>query len=313
MFRFFKKGSNVSGANAAHEVLLDGHALCRVMRHFPIGAHVRYYPEYRKEIVLESVVIAYSVNGEFIFSAQGLSCDEKSGALTFESSDGGKSYAKIATFHVVLPVFTESEAKLDYVRREELLKIGGLVPGNTITLMAEQQNGQVPVIDTSVTKRGMLKEGYYANQTVALLEVDAESLLLTDQRAHMRLATNIPAQLQVMRRGEYRNLSGTMADFSDVSLRLIVPAPPPDPNPDPNPEVKPVQLKAGDDLLISFNLPGRSEQLSLMGDIFRIEGEAVVVMLKGMVERGQVGKLGQIEMLKIKATLLQNGGARLLT
>ena len=101
--------------------------------------------------------------------------------------------------------------------------------------------------------RALIKDGFYANQTVALLEVDAESLLLTDQRAHMRLQTNIPAQLQVMRRGEYKNLNATMVDFSDISLRLVIAY-------DPDSEVK---MRASDDLIISFNLPGRSEQISM--------------------------------------------------
>lgn len=308
MFNFFKNSSKSSGAGQDEPPLLDGRALCRVMRHFPVGAKVQYYPEYRKEIVLESVVIAYAINGEYIYSAHGLNCDEQSGALTFEEQGERRSYTKIKSFNIVVPVFTQSEAKLDYVRREELLKIGGLVPGNTITLMAEQQGGQVPVIDTTVKKRTVFKEGFYANQTVALLDVDAESLLLTDQRAHMRLSTNIPAQVRVTRRNEYRDLVGTMVDFSDVSLRLEIAG---EANPDP--EATPLKLRDSDDLIISFNLPGRSEQISLLGDIFRIEGDAVVVMLKGMVDKGQVGKLGQIEILKIKANLLQNGRANLLT
>lgn len=304
MFNIFKNSSKSSGGGGQGEPpLLDGRALGRVMRHFPVGAKVQYYPEYRKEIVLESVVIAYLINGDFIYSVNDMSCDEKSGALSFEEQGVRKSYNKIKSFNIIVPVFTQSEAKLDYVRREELLKVGGLVAGNNITLMAEQQNGQVPVLDTSVKKRTVLKDGYYANHTVALLEVDAESMLLTDQRAHMRLQTNIPTQIKVTRRGEYKALNGTMADFSDTSLRLLI-------TPDPESEVT---LKAGDDLIISFNLPGRSEQLSLMGDIFRVEGAAVVVMLRGMVDKGQVGKLGQIEILKIKANLLQHGQATLST
>lgn len=312
MFNFFKSGSkSAGGASQGEKPLLDGRPLCRVMRHFPMGARVHYYPEYRKEILLESVVIAYLINGDFIYSASGLSCDDKSGAITFEEQGTRRSYSAIKSFNIVVPVFTQSEAKLDYVRREELLKVGGLVAGNTITLMAEQQNGQVPVIDTVVQKRAVLKDGYYANHTVALLEVDAESLLLTDQRAHMRLQTNIPAQLRVTRRGEYKQLSGTMVDFSDISLRLVVAAASAaEPGAEADAQVK---LKESDDLFISFNLPGRSEQISLMGQIFRVEGDAVVVMLKGMVDRGQVVRLGQIEILKIKASLLQYGQANILT
>ena len=304
MFNIFKKGSNSSaGAGPGDKPPLGGHALYRVMRHFPVGVRVEYYPEYRKEILLDSVVIAYVINGDFIYSAKELSCDETNGEISFEELGMYKCYRKITSFNIIVPVFTQSEAKLDYVRREELLKVGGLVAGNNITLMAEQQNGQIPVIETTVQRRAVLKDGYYANHTVALLEVDAESLLLTDQRAHMRLRTHIPVVLKLARRGEYKLLNCVMVDFSDVSLRLVI---------DPDAIVD-VRVKASDDVIISFNLPGRSEQLELMGKIFSVEGDAAVMMLKGMVDRGRVGKLGQIEILKIKASLLQHGGASLLT
>lgn len=304
MFRFFKSGSrSAAGDGPSDEALLDGRALGRVLQHFPVGGRVQFYPEYRKEILLDSVVIAYVINGEFIYSFVDLQCDAKSGSFSLEERGTRKLFSKIKSFNIVVPVHTQSEAKLDYIRREELLKVGGLVPGNTITLMAEQQGGQVPVLETVVQKRAVIKDGFYANQTVALLEVDAESLLLTDQRAHMRLQTNIPAQLQVMRRGEYKNLNATMVDFSDISLRLVIAF-------EPDSEVK---MRASDDLIISFNLPGRSEQISLLGNVFRIEGDAVVVMLKGMVEKGQTARLGQIDVLKIKAHLLQHGKANLST
>ncbi len=298
MFSFFKGGSKPAGGGGpTDEVLLDGAALGRVMQYFPVGGKIQFYPEYRKEILLDSVVIAYIINGEFIYSFVDLQCDVKNGSFSFEEQGTRKLFSKIKTFNIVLPEHTQSETKLDYIRREELLKVGGLVPGNAITLMAEQRRGQVPVLDTTVKKRAVLKDGYYAKQTVALLEVDATSLLLTDQRAHMRLQTNIPAQLQVMRRGEYKNLTATMVDFSDISLRLMM-------EDDPG---NPVKVRASDDLIISFNLPGRSEQISLVGNVFRIEGESVVVMLKGMVEKGQTMRLGQIDVLKIKAHLLQHG------
>jgi hypothetical protein len=303
MFNFFKNSSKSAGGNQGDEPLLDGRALCRVMRHFPVGTKVQYYPEYRKEILLESVVIGYAINDEIIYSTHNLSCDEKSGALGFEEQGKRKSYSQIKSFCIIVPVFTQSEARLDYVRREELLKIGGLVTGNTITLLAEQQGGQIPVLDTTVHKRAMFKEGYYANQTVALLEVNTESLMLIDQRAHLRLQTNIPAMLRLARRGEYKLLNCTMVDFSDISLRLVI----------DHDSIVNVEVKEADDVIVAFNLPGRSEQISLMGGIFRVEDDAVVVMLKGMVDKGQSARLGQIEILKIKANLLQHGQANIST
>ncbi|HHJ80911.1 MAG TPA: PilZ domain-containing protein, partial [Candidatus Tenderia electrophaga] len=297
---FFKNKKDAVATNQAKEVL-DGRTIFRLMRHFPVGAKLQYYPEYQKNIVLDSVVIAYAINGIFVYSTAGLSCDESSGVLQFSDQDQKWVFKKITSFRIILPVFSHSETKLDYIRREELLKVGGLVKGNVITLMAEQSDGQVPVLETIVERRTMLKEGFYANQTVALLEVDAATLMLSDQRAHLRLKTNISATIQVRKRGENTLLNCTMIDFSDRSLRLQMAA-------DTAAEAMPQE---GGKLLVSFNLPGQSEYISLMGEVFRIEGDAIVVMLTGLVRAGQSVELGQIEMLKIKANLLQHAGANL--
>ena len=300
MLNFFKNKKDAVATNQAKEVL-DGRTIFRLMRHFPVGAKLQYYPEYQKNIVLDSVVIAYAINGIFVYSTAGLSCDESSGVLQFSDQDQKWVFKKITSFRIILPVFSHSETKLDYIRREELLKVGGLVKGNVITLMAEQSDGQVPVLETIVERRTMLKEGFYANQTVALLEVDAATLMLSDQRAHLRLKTNISATIQVRKRGENTLLNCTMIDFSDRSLRLQMAA-------DTAAEAMPQE---GGKLLVSFNLPGQSEYISLMGEVFRIEGDAIVVMLTGLVRAGQSVELGQIEMLKIKANLLQHAGANL--
>ncbi len=299
MLNFFKN-KNPAVPHQDKEVL-DGRTIFRLMRHFPVGAKLQYYPEYQKNIVLDSVVIAYAINDIIVYSTAGLTCDESTGVLQLSDQARERVFKKITSFRIILPVFSQSEAKLDYIRREELLKVGGLVKGNVITLMAEQSGGQVPVLETIVERRTMLKEGFYANQTVALLEVDAATLMLSDQRAHLRLKTNVSATIKVNKRGEYASLNCTMIDFSDRSLRLQLDVD----------SVAEVVLKEGGKLIISFNLPGQSEYVSLVGEVFRIEGDAIVVMLTGFVKGGQSVELGQIEMLKIKANLLQHAGANL--
>ncbi len=293
MLDFFKKRGDT---NKDSVETLDGHAIFRLISHFPVGANVVYYPEYRKDITLESVVIAYALNDKVVYSTQDLSCDDSSGTLEFDDQGHHNKFKKITSFRIILPVFNHGENKLDYVRREELLKIGGLVKGNTITMTAPHINGQVPALETIVQKRSMLKDGLYANQTVAFLDVDIDSLILTDQRAHLRLQTNIPATLQVSKTKHNELLNATMVDFSDRSLRLLV----------DEEDSEQVMPKEGNGLVVSFNLPGQSEYISLVGKVFRVTDRAVIVMLTGYVEQGQIEELGQIELLKIKANLLQN-------
>jgi len=298
MLDFFKKQSR--GGGEVEERVIDGQTVCRLMRYFPVGAKLRYYPEYRKELVLDSVVIAYAINDQMVCSAGNLHCDDSSGVLEFDDQGRHHRFSKITSFKIVVPVFNQSETRLDYGRREELLKIGGLVKGNTITLMAQNHSGQVPVLETTVEKRTLLKEGVYASQTVAFLDVNVDSFMLSDQRAHMRLKTHLPVTVQINRRSGSALVNGVMVDFSDRSLRLVVdedfPA-------EGLPEDK-------DKLIISFNMPGQSEHVSLVGEVFRVEERALVVMLTGFAEKGRIMELGQIEILKIKANLLQLNSTR---
>lgn len=294
MLDFFKNRGRDGGKG--EDQVLDAQTVCRLMGHFPVGAKLRYYPEYRQELVLDSLVIAYAINDALVFSTLNLNCDSASAALSFDDQGKPFSFKRITAFKIIVPVFNQSEAKLDYARREELLKVGGLVKGNTITLMAENQNGQVPVLETMVEKRAILKDGVYANQTVAFLDVDADSLMLSDQRALLRLRTHLPATVQISRRGETALINGVMVDFSDRSLRLQV-----------DEEFTDQALpKARDRVVVSFNMPGQSTQVSLVGEVYRVEGKALVITLNGFVAQGQIVALGQIEILKIKANLLQH-------
>ena len=300
MLDFLKnKGSDAGKKEPEQE--LNGATLFRIMRHFSIGTKVQFYPEYRKELTLDSVVIAYSINGEFIYSANNISCDEKTGLIELDDQTEHRVFKSIKSFRIVLPVFTQSENKLDYVRREELTKVGGLVKNNAITLIAEQSNGQMPVLESIVEKRTILKHGYYANMTVALLDVEFDSLVLTDQRSNMRLKTNLPATMQVVKKDVQELVNCTMEDFSDNALRLVL----------AQGFTEKALPKEGAAVLVAFNLPGHSEQISLMAEVFRTYDRTVVANLTGVVHKGQVSPLGQIEILKIKSNLLQHSDTNL--
>ncbi len=298
MLDFFKKQKSDGGDG---ESQLDIRAIGRLMHHFPVGVKVEYYPEYRKELLLDSVVIAYQINDAIVYSAHGLDCDESAGTLEFDDQGQHYCFKHISKFRIILPVFSQSETKLDYVRREELVKVGGLVKGNSITLMAQLEGSHMSVLETIVDKCSILREGFYASQTVAFLEVDLESLILSDQRTHLRLNTNVPVTIQVSKRGEYALVNGVMVDFSDRSVRLTL-------DDKTSAEALP---KEKDDLVVSFNLPGQSEYISLVGEVYRIENKVLVVMLTGFMKKGQVVELGQIEILKIKANLLQHSGTKM--
>jgi hypothetical protein len=300
MLKFIKNSFGSAGNDEPDlgGIGLDGGHICQLMQFFPIGTKLSYYPEFRKEIVLESVIIAYSINGDLIYSAA--YATYQGGNLSFNDQGKKRVYSRINSFRITVPVLDPSnEVQLDYERREELQKVGGMARGNTLTLTGLKQNGQVPVVETTVNKRSILKQGLYANQTVAMLDVDTNSFVLTDQRAHVRLRTNMLLSAQFYSGDSLNLVNCTMVDFSDCSLRLAFD------------EEYPAEAlpEEGEDLVLSFHLPGRAENISLMGNVFRIEGKAAVVMLQGGLEDGQTVPLSPIHILEIKANLLQSGQA----
>ncbi len=268
-----------------------------LMHYFPIGTRLRYYPEYQKDIMMNTLLVAYWINGDLIYSTKGVSFNNN--VLVLNDRGTHRSYQIIDSFRFVVPVLEDQESKLDYAKREELAKVGGMTRGNTITLMAEKHDGQIPVLDTIVNKRAILKDGLYANQQVALLDIDFDSLSITDQRAHLRLQTNVPVSLQVADNGQMRLLNGRMKDFSDCSLRVDV----------EHDLIVDSRPKEGEEVIVSFHLPNCPEMISLAVKVYRVMGDSIVMMFSGRVENGRMRPLSQIDILNVKANLLQHCAA----
>ncbi len=302
MLEFIKKslGMGSGEAKKAKQVERESiscETIVNFIRYFPIGTKLRYYPEYRKDIMMDTLLVAYWINGELVYSTQGVTFNNN--ILVFHDRGSPKSYQKVESFRLVVPVFDEQESKLDYSKREELAKIGGMARGNTITLIAEKSAGHVPVIETVVNKRAVLKEGLYANQNIAVLDVDFDSLAITDQRAHLRLQTNVPVSIQVSDSGQSRLLNCRMKDFADCSLRV-------DMDHDLIVDSRP---KEGDEIIVSFHLPNIAEQISIAARVYRVMGDAIVLMFTGRIVQGRMQPLNQMDVLNIKANLLQHCAA----
>ncbi len=300
MLSFLKKSLGIGAqatANQSDNSPVDCQVIYHLMRYFPIGVKLRYFPEYQKDIMMDTVLVAYWINGELVYSTQGATFNN--GILVFNDRGSRKSYQDIHSFCFVVPEVKEEENKLDYNKREVLARVGGLVRGNTVTLIAEKNAGQVPVLDAEVSKRATLPEGLYANQSVALLVPDVGSLSLTDQRAHLRLQINVPVSLQISDNGQMRLINCRMIDFSDCSLRVSI---------DPELAVD-YWPSEGDSLIVSFHLPNCPDMISIAVSVYRTTGESIVMMFSGRADKGRMQPLSQIDILNIKANLLQHCGA----
>jgi len=269
--------------------------LTELFRYFPLGEKIRYYPEYQKEGALETIVLGYSVNGQFVFSPVNIGCqqDGERDVLRLTVDAQERLVQEVASFSLLIPYNQEDENKRDYGRRAELGPRGPFRRHNTITLLACSTGGTLSHLDTEVHKVLPLTDGIYAGHEV--LDVLPSSLRLTDQRQHYRLQTELPASLSI-RDGETHQC--TLLDFSEGSVRLQF-------------EEMTADIMALTEfrrLTLSFNVDvdGKSKAYALDGVMYRKTDNRLVMKLQGIYKDGKVEPLGLVDILDIKASLFQH-------
>lgn len=282
----FKKSQAVTKVT---QRVLGIESACAIFQHFPIGTTVDYYPEFKKAIVLETVIIGYMINKVPIFSAQDIVCEGEGAAMKLMIGPERQA-ACLNSLSFIIPVESRGMGQLDYARREELDRVGGLTKGNNITLMAHVDQGKTPLVQTTVARNSQFKEGPFANTVISLLDIDVTSLVQVDQRAKARLQVNVPAQIYI---NKNEPISCVMADFSDRSVRLR------------GDSGWSAGIVAGKRLTLVFRLPGRNADTVLRGELYRVDYNDLVLMLEGIERNGVCSNMEMIDLLEIKSRLLQ--------
>lgn len=271
--------------------------LMELFRYFPLGEKIHYYPEYQKEGALETIVLGYSVNGQHIFSPIDIRCEQEGERDVFQLMVDGHEHLvrDVESFSLLIPFNQEDENKRDYMRRAELGPRGPFRRQNIISLMACSMGGTLSQVDTMVRKVLPLKEGIYAGHDVVVLDVSPNTLTLSDQRQHYRLQTYVPAKLTV-KEGETHEC--TLVDFSEESVQLSFK------------EITADLLALTEyrRLTLEFDvaLDGRGKEYSLDCVMYRRTDNSLVVKLQGVYKDDKLQSLGLVDILDIKASLLQH-------
>jgi len=309
MFEFLAK-KNIHGSARAPEGTvselpdtglrrpLDNGLILEVMRYFPIGGKVRYYPSQRKNVVLESIVIAYGLNNYLVYTQNDIHVKEQDGsaAPSFLLDDDWKDVTvrEVNSFCLVIPDIGNSENELDYVSRVAIDNNGLFKRGETFTVMSLFAEKGVPHIDVQVRKKVLLKEGYYANHSVIVLEALLGTLHQIDQRQQCRIKTNIPISLYLSDDGE--PFACNLVDFSEYSLKIRI---------DGHEALKPSLTKKRN-LTVAIDLPDRMKSFILKGKVLRRDDEYVVVSLVSHLVNRQFESLDLLAAIDLKANLLQH-------
>lgn len=309
MAGFFKKVFSSNGTTdpvnpekqTGHDSVVSGPiqlaSFTEFLRYFPPGERVRYYPQHQKDAALETIVLGYGVNNQFIYSPIDIRCqtDGERDVLHLTVDGHEVLVREIEKFSFLIPFNRDDDKQRDYERRAELGPEGAFRIRNTITLVACSSGGTLSSVDTVVRKIYSLTSGIYAGNEVVMLDVLPKTLRLTDQRQHYRLQTNVPAILNI---GDDNKHDCVIKDLSEESVRLEFGK--------ENGELESFADSLRLTLQVNLGSDNRPKEYLLDGVIYRKTENSLVMRLQGIYKDGSPQPIGLVDVLDIKANLLQH-------
>ena len=280
------------GREEAGQAVPDGDRLKMLAEHFPIGRKVRYFPEYQRDIVFHTIVIAWRVNDQDIYAREAILRDAEGAPQAFLVGEKKARLPldRVKRLQLMVPDTTDMERSLDYIRRASLGRNGQFVRGNAITLIAAVCRQGIPSVDTQVDSRILMKSGPFADNQMVLLSPDFDTLAIADQRKKARVQGRIPARLYL--KEDAPAVACLLGDFSDLSLRLV-----------PAPGQALPALKPNDKVTVVLDLGDAASGYRLRGGVFRSAPEACVIRLRQLYKDGDYAALKTMDVLEIKTGL----------
>ena len=264
---------------------------------FPIGKKLRYYPEFKQEIVFDTLVVAYCVNGDFIYSGDAIDHDAEGfpAAFRFGESNKRTPVSALKVFQLLVPDTSDLEMKLDYQRRALIGRGKQFNKGNYISLISNAGGRGVSTVDTEVAKKVVLPDGPYAHSTMILLTPELRTLVVTDQRRKSRTKISAPVIVSVPLAGFQGPC--TIIDISDQGVRIRV----------RDRGTMLPSMQRGNEVIIEVDLGEAEKHYSIKGSIIRSASETCVVQLDGQFKDGRFSNFSPLDLLELKAGLISHG------
>ncbi|MBI2307201.1 MAG: hypothetical protein HYU78_07850 [Rhodocyclales bacterium] len=273
---------------------VDVEQLKTLIEFFPIGKKLRYYPEFKKEIVFDTLVVAYCLNGSFAYSSEAIERDARGYPTAFRTRDGGEltPIGDLRLFQLLVPDTSDLEMTLDYFRRALIGRGRQFNKGNYISLVSNAGAKGVSTVDTEVVKQVLLSDGPYAQSKMILLTPEWNTLAVTDQRRKARAKTCAPVMVSVAG----GRLSGpcTIVDMSDEAIRIRV----------RDRETALPEMTAGDGITLDIDLGDGERHYTIKGIVIRRSSETCVIRLEGLLRDGRLVRFEPLDLLELKAGLL---------
>lgn len=284
-----------SGSASLMEI--DIERIKTLIEFFPIGKKLRYYPEFKKEIVFDTFVIAYCVNGDFVYSGEAIDRDSQ-GHPTLFHADKNRDETHVSDlklFQLLVPDTSDLEMKLDYQRRSLIGRGRQFIKGNYITLISNAGAKGVSTVDTEVAKQIVLPDGPYAQTKTVLLTPELHSLNVSDQRGKSRAKICAPVVVSLPE----GKLSGpcTIVDISEGVVRIRV----------RDRDTTPPGVPRGGEVILDVDLGEGRRLYTIKGSVIRSSAETWTIKLEGLFKDGKLRSFDPLDLLELKAGLLNYG------
>lgn len=287
---FFRKKKGAASSNAQAKGQFSSKLLRVLSSQFAIADEVLLRPEHIHGLEVKSIVVGLLVNKRVIYANEDITWDEATQTLSFFSRDEDKSLSHVEEFALLMPLEGVDERNMDYVRKEELSRVGLFKRGNTITAMSMQEGRRSYSIDGVVNHYLRLGQGLFANHEVAALSLNPDTFNVSERRSHQRLVTEVPATLRALK-GE-RVFSGLLVDFVEEAGRFKID------------DASALRLLAeGRPVSISIELKELQRNYRLEGRVAKLEEEGAVIHFRNIFKDGAYTPFSKLDGIEIKAML----------
>ncbi|PIY20181.1 MAG: hypothetical protein COZ12_09835 [Deltaproteobacteria bacterium CG_4_10_14_3_um_filter_60_8] len=193
---------------ATGRTALSSTSVALVIKHFPVGTRLQYFPEYQKNIKNETIVVAYSINDQLIYSQKDMQPMTREGRRGFVTTIQGTPvfFDVVGSFYILVPRIIRRVVDMARSHHQaagappqalQEREVNDFVRGNSITmLMRNNQTRGMIQLDTLVKRSSViLKEGLYPNKPLVVLEPLLDTFECIDIRAMARFDTEIPTEI----------------------------------------------------------------------------------------------------------------------
>ncbi len=287
---------------------LSSTSVAQVIKHFPVGTRLQYFPEYQKNINNETIIVAYSINDHLIHSQKDIQPITRDGRRGFATNIQGTPvfFDVVSTFHILVPRIIRRVVDLARPRHQQETgasqelqerEINDFVRNNSITLlMRNDQTRGIIQLDTLVKRSSViLKEGLYPHKPLVVLEPLLDTFECIDIRAMARFDTEIPTEIFLAR--EDNPQPCLIQDFSEKFIRIQM-------------EVAQQHLlkgmTIGQEVVLKVVPELQGQRLVLQGRVFRKRRDNVVISMDRIMRNGQFHPLDDLDEIYIKSAMFDH-------